>query len=439
MTAAPATAPAGEAEVAALIAALSSDDWRDRQRAEDRLVVLGAAAEDKLRTAARAPDANDEVRSRADAALARIAEAAVTGPTIVSLHLNGAAPRDAVAMLGRAAGVELAPQPSNLFARRAEPPITIALDHVSFWEAARRVLVPAGLELRQWNDEYRTGVASGEARMSGPAVVSGPFLVVAQRIERSHRAELRAADLTADGAPAHAAAALPAMRTTDFSVWFTVFAEPKLRVLRAATNVRLERAVDENGLSLIPAAPGPRAGGFSGDGEILAPRAWTASARLDYPSGAGRRISQLKGALFVTLRTRTETAEVHDLLNARDVAGTVAGMPFVVRGFKRLGEREYELQMSVQRDARAGDDWDRVRRTITASSVRVADADGNLLVRGVPSTNYAAERVDLAARFTLPDPGAGQRAAEPATLLWEVPTETKDVLVPFEFADLPIP
>src|SRR3954454_11097118 len=60
-------------EIQALIRQLSADSWKQRQAAQDRLVVLGDEARDALARVAK-ESADDETRSRAEAAVVQIDE-----------------------------------------------------------------------------------------------------------------------------------------------------------------------------------------------------------------------------------------------------------------------------------------------------------------------------------------------------------------------------
>src|SRR4051812_28033025 len=89
--AAPATTQS-TSEVDTLIHQLSSDNWRQRQAAQERLVVLGDEAREPLARAAK-EGADDETRSRAESALAQIDENQAIGPSIITLHLKNIAPQ----------------------------------------------------------------------------------------------------------------------------------------------------------------------------------------------------------------------------------------------------------------------------------------------------------------------------------------------------------
>src|SRR5436309_1120239 len=80
-----------DAEIESLIAKLSSDDRLERQRAQDRLVDLGVAAEPRLRRLLKESH-DEESISRAQAILRLIGEDRIAGPTFITAHFTEADP-----------------------------------------------------------------------------------------------------------------------------------------------------------------------------------------------------------------------------------------------------------------------------------------------------------------------------------------------------------
>jgi hypothetical protein len=403
------------ARVDALIAELSSDDWPRRQDAEEQLVQLAADAVPRLReTAETAEDA--EVRARCESALHRIAVNERIGPTIVTLHLAGATPREAFEALARESGVALRPHPPTLWDHQpAAARVTLDVEHRPFWEAARQLTTATGLELRPLNDELRV-MQSGDRRQRGPAAVSGPLLIVANTIHRASSVDLGSG-----------------VATNEFSVTFTVLPELKLRVLRSWPSVRVEEAVDEHGTSLVAAPVRP-------DSYHATPRqsSWQAAARLSYPPNAGKRIARLRGAVAYVAQTHAETVEIRDLLAAREVRRELSSGAVTVQQCRQMGG-QYELVLVLVRSRPPGAvQWD--ARHALLPGLRVYDAQGRALQRGQSSTSGSDERVELTVRFAA-EPGLPhqERPGPPARLVWEIPTEWREISAPFEFTDLPLP
>src|SRR5204862_7110702 len=80
-------------KIEAAIKALSSDAWKERQAAQDTLTSFGQDAVPRLtQLAAKSPD--EEVRTRAAAALRQIEENDMVGGSIVTLKLKDAKPQE---------------------------------------------------------------------------------------------------------------------------------------------------------------------------------------------------------------------------------------------------------------------------------------------------------------------------------------------------------
>src|SRR5690349_18209906 len=89
-------------ELERAVGQLSSDDWKTRQQATQSLVQLGDEAIGRLEHLA-ATAADDEVRTRAAAAVAQIEENRVTGTSLITLNLRDVPAGQAVAELARQA------------------------------------------------------------------------------------------------------------------------------------------------------------------------------------------------------------------------------------------------------------------------------------------------------------------------------------------------
>src|SRR4051812_4348701 len=159
----PSTQPA--ASVEALIAQLGDQQWAIRQSAQDQLIAMGQPVIPRLRQVAK-ESSNDEVRQRAEAAIAEINEIVLTGPSLITMHAKDMPARDAFAELSRQAGANLQPMPPELWELKTWPKISVDLDREPFWNALRAIGAQANVELRQWNDGLRL-MQSGAGGQSG--------------------------------------------------------------------------------------------------------------------------------------------------------------------------------------------------------------------------------------------------------------------------------
>src|SRR4051794_24579579 len=87
------TATTSPADVKKLIAQLSSDQWQQRQEAQEQLVAIGDPAKDAVKQLL-AGSSDPEVRTAAESILERIATAQKRGPTRVTLHMKDSLPKN---------------------------------------------------------------------------------------------------------------------------------------------------------------------------------------------------------------------------------------------------------------------------------------------------------------------------------------------------------
>src|SRR5437762_2646134 len=102
-----------EQDVGPLLAQLKSDDWRSRQEAVDKLVTMGDAAIPHLQQLL-AGTSDNEVRSRAASAIARIEDQRRVGASMVTMKLAGVPASKAFEELFHQAQATVQTEPADL-------------------------------------------------------------------------------------------------------------------------------------------------------------------------------------------------------------------------------------------------------------------------------------------------------------------------------------
>lgn len=418
LVAAPSTAPA-KPDVEALIRQLSADEWRQRESAQEQLVLLGQDARQPLERLLGDPARDEETRSRAEAALAQIAENESIGASIVTLRVRNARPQEIFERLSRQCYATLEPFTPDFWQQHGVEPLSLDIDHQPFWVVMKQITQKTGIGLQQWDSGLRLAMTGGQDL--GPQTVSGPFVIIANRVARSQAIELGAAQQATD----------------EFSVGFTAMAEPKLRLLRAEYVARLEEAVDDRGNSLIPEGQNDSGEGFVESSAGV----WSFQSPLVYPKqNPGRRIVRLKGTIGAVLQTKFEKIEFTDVSVARGTSKTGGGVRAVVNELRKNAE-QYELSMVIYPDRFAPADWERIQSSLSSTDVVLLDDKGNTFMRSGYTSNGGNEKLEVTMQFVR-NPwlnAAGRTGGEPSRLIWNIPTASKDVRIPFEFSGLPIP
>lgn len=393
-----------------LLTDLSSDTWAVRQRAQESIVKLGPAALPMIEAAlTKATDA--EVRGALTTARDRINRDRILGPSFITIHLKNASTKDVFEELSRQSFADLKPFPENLWEQQKGPAVTLDIEHEPFWKAINQIAASTGVSLNHYGDGLRLMRGSGFSAM-GPSMVEGPFLVLATRINRSQSVAL----------------ANNAVRS-DFSIQLAIYAEPKLKVLEASV-VSLSEATDDRGNSLLPAVPQTR--GIYGVGA----NAWNLTAPMRYPAHPGTRIAHLKGEANFIVQTASQRLEISNILSAHDETRTIGGLSITLHEIKKNG-LGYEVIISTTHEA-GGDQWEAMQQSIYRQ-MKIQDAAGQAFeYRGMSSRTSSTGSETTLTLAPLPGPD-GHESAAPSKLVWEIPTSSAPVSVPFEFTNLAMP
>jgi hypothetical protein len=426
-----------------LIAQLSADDWSAREEAVEKLVATGANVLPRLQRVASERSTNEEARQRADTAIARIRERQMIGASLVTLHVKNAALKDVFAEISRQCGADLKPLPPELWELRPWPKVTFDFDNQPFWVVMRTIAEQTGIELKPWNNDGLHLIQGAPAAAAmGRWTVTGPFLITLHRASRNQSIDYGANDAT----------------NSDFALTFSGVAEPKLRVVRASYLAKLDEAKDDRGNSLVisdETEDNVRRGGldlaFTGNNTGQ----WQFTARLANVKNMGTKLASLRGSATVQLQTRAETLEIANILSASNASRTAAGVTLTVREAKKVADR-YELNLVISRDGAAGAgaaapqagvdnnladvlDWQRIQQSL--ADMRLVDDQGRSLERGSFSSGGNDQSTEVTMSFSAIEstPGARNPTGEPSKLVWRLATEVKDVVIPFEFKDVPLP
>jgi hypothetical protein len=353
-----------------------------------------------------------------------------TRPAAITLHVRDMPARKLIDDLAKQAGAAIPVFPPDLLEQNPLPPVTLDVDRQPFWTALEEIGRKTGLEpIASPDDPYPRlllGLAGG-GFWQEPHAVGGPLVIFANEIERNHSVELRRST--------------PGEFERRVTVNLTAFAEPGLRILSASPGVKVTAALDEAGHRLNPTPGDPEAPDFSpasnpGNGLY----AWNLAVVLDAPPAGARSIATLAGVTHVRVQTGSERVEIDAVMKQRNLTRTVAGVPFTIKSLKKV-DIEYLLQLSLRREKKREVEWQNLHGSIYNGRMALYDDKGRL-VAGRATENggdYGDRKIESTLRFVR-EPGVSDpKAGEPYKLVWLAPTQSKDLTVPFELVDLPIP
>jgi hypothetical protein len=412
---APASTPERQAEIKKLIADLSSPDEATRTSAMQKLVTMGADAQQALQ---------DHIRSRdaAQEALQQIEVNKVAGPTLVTLDVKDAPIRDVLEQLSKQTGYKIQPYNDSGFDQANLPNITLSVKDQPFWQVMREVMNKGEVAVYESgnNDDIMRMMPQrnmGRSMSNAPVSLNGAFMVLATNIQRNNSVDLSNPDNV----------------QRSMSLQLQVYSEPKVNVLRYSYQPEIEEAVDDKGNSM--ANKQNSHGGYSSGRQSV----WSVGIPLVYPDSPGSKIARLKGKIRMTVQTRSDKFEVSNLLETKDKTEKVGGRRVTFVSAKRNNNNQYAVKVVLYRDGM--DQQAFYDMMNNPSGVRLLDKDGKVWrYSGSGSGSSSGDRYEREMIFYNNRGGDEANApGEPVTFVWELPTGTQEITIPFEFSNLPLP
>jgi hypothetical protein len=404
--------PPGEKDVSriqvnALVAQLADGDADAQGKAQGQLVALLADAVPRLELLIR--ESKDKaLQDRARAVLGDVQKRARLSPAVITLHATGG-PIELLTEIFRQANLPMARHPLNFIDDGSTPPLTVNFDRRPFWAAVKEVCEVSKLDVRRVYDDERLTVTRGEnAPVHGPSVVRGPAIVYAEN----------AGAATKIGAE---------NRTGLFRL--CVYVEPRVRVVGLKTDFEL--VVDENGDALLPDNFNGRGVGPVPDTDFF----WQSQFPIA-PTRFSRKIARLKGTMHLTVQTEAKTFELPIQTGDKPGRKELAGYTFDLLGLDAAGDG-HTLRLKLFRENLEPWQWDWFRQPMRRA--RLLDEHGVPLRVSGSGTGGDDRSTDCSVTYTASDGSLTPLTAKPAKLVWELPTKSEQLDIPFELIDVGLP
>jgi len=339
----------------------------------------------------------------------------VTQPTRVTINFENAPPKTVFDSIASQANLEFLTLPPKMWDSNAGSPISVSVNDQPFWVAMKEACAKAGVSLKYATDTATPRIIltrDNQDWTTYPTVTSGPFLVSLIGLHRASTVDMRK----------------PTEIQRTFYAKFTIFCEPRFRLLRGSLNAKVEQASDDKGNSLVPKDAGEAPLNF------VTTWVYNIEAKLDYPKEPGTKVTALKCAARFVAQTKSETIEYADPLTTKNVTKIVGGRKIVIKDVHR-GAEEYEATVTFVRGDTPQAQWEQT--VFPGNALRLVDGDGRTIVAHGFGMGGRGDESTFVFKFEK-DP-KGVRIGKPLKLAWEIPTETKEVPVSFEFKDLPLP
>jgi hypothetical protein len=340
----------------------------------------------------------------------------IADPTLVTLKMENVAPKNVFDELATQTNQEFLTLPANLWTKNPGTAISIDVNNQPFWLAMKGACGKSGISLK-----YATDTATPKIILSRdnqdwatyPTTATGPFLVSLIGLHRATTVDMRK----------------PADLQKTFYAKFTIFCEPRVRLLRGSLGAKIEQAADDKGNSLVPKDAPEQPLNF------ITSWVYNLEGKLDYPKDPGTKIAQLSASAKFIAQTKSETIEYADPLTSKNVTKTVAGRKIIVKEVRRTPE-EYEATVTFVRGEIPPAQWEQT--LFPGNALRLVDAEGKIVLAKGFGLGGKGDESTFVFKFEK-EPPRGSRIGKPLKLVWEIPTETREVPLTFEFKDLPLP
>ena len=361
----------------------------------------------------------------------RAAEADVEQPTAVgpseggyvNLNLEGVGADEAFDQLAKQSNVELTVGNQQMWFNTDA--VEVRAEKGYFWpvflDLCKQANVRFDPDYNQRGQTIRLNIGPGPNPQyySSPRSVSNGFVVMATNANRSYS--------VAYGMP---------QASASFSIQLTVFCDPQAGVSDLGT-ATVTQAEDESGKSLIPDNREGRESRMFYGGGMRNALVQNAGINLANPKDIGKQIRILKGVLPARVVTKVETLEMDafDKPVRRELSDFDVTIELLPQ--KEANPRNWQMRIifAQKPGSRAG-----LRREFNndfqslINTMNVHDKGGKRLMAS-PFGGNSSDGVFTQTVNLMPQEGAGA----PAKLVWKLPKETRQITIPFEFKDLPVP
>lgn len=262
--------------------------------------------------------------------------------------------------------------------------------------------------------------------MAGRVSAAGPFFIVAGSARRSSE---RHVSYTATGAGVR-------QSRENLTIFVTLLVDPKIHVVPGTCRMTVLEAADENGKSLLDAAPL--------DYAVNTDALYVIGTGINLSSSAvSGSVQRLRGILHITMVTKSETWEVPALEAAAGTAKTLTttdGPEQLTVVSAQPQDRGYRVTLTYQGPT-LGLEF-RPASSLIFGALHLTDSLGNTVTGFTGSVRGSRADAGTNPTYTAEVTFSSQRPdrlTPPLKLTWQLPVSLAQVDLPFEFTNLPLP
>jgi len=402
----PATQPTIDAHWRDVLDRLGSTAFAEREAAQKELAALTYKQMELLKQLiAGATDA--EVKFRLRARLTEIEEELAYSPPPISLDVQNATLNDVAEALGKAMDMHLETWPPQQMGGQGRPTWTLAVKEKPFWNVIMELQQQRGMGLQDINGQLR--LMEGDRGIHAGKVFGG-LCVFPQSITRSRTANLQAEP----GGQ---------LQPEQMSLSFTALLDPRVAVSNSRAP-EVTKVVDDLGNVLHEEPEEAAPVRWNNFGQPT--HTWGQSVQLTIPQKPGRKIASVQGRLRLVVQLATEKMEVTEVEKKINTPLNIGSRTVTFQQFEPQPDNNsvrFNMQASAQpRINQPGTELDAANAPVTVAFI---DSTGKFIwgqtIQGGSGGSFGGQFVP------------------PLKVVLSAPTKLREVTIPFELKDLPLP
>ena len=342
------------------------------------------------------------------------------GPTMVNIDLKNATVSQVTNALSKQAGVKFSSEnrPGGVVASFFQNRFDYKVDNQPFWEAMKELARKGNASpnmydyQNQRSEEISLQQGNNVFNLDCPQQEIGSNLLILNSVTSRFYAD-PLNDRT---------------RNRSLNVMLTLCVEPKLNPYRITPVAVIEEARDENGASLIkPKDPWQdrNSGGGSRSRYI-----GSVNCILNFAPNAGQKIAKLKGYCSVIVAGPEQTVSIKGPLTKTNVDTKIGEQTLRLQRLQKQGPNNYEAYFRADGNSPVFKEWE-----IFSKVPKLLDARGKAYQHGGGGWGGGQPNYMDFSLYYNGDP----TMSEPAELTITLPTNMREIRVPFEYTDLPLP
>jgi len=421
-----------QALIDSLIDDLTGADEAARQKAQKQLIGMGDAAIAPLQKYLRGTHLPVS-KQRVQGVLDELETHFKFTPTLVTIKMDNVPTRDVFKEFSKQGGIAIEAQwdfwNQNYGGGNNSPlkKTSIDIKDQPFWPAlfefAKKVHVNVNLNGGNQRQVYLYP-GGGGSQFDGPKFTSGPITFSLQGIYR---------EINFSPNP-----------TKSMRMQIQALLDPKVNVLDGSYYIKVTKADGDKGTSVMPAnqQDNNATSGYNGMQLYM-------QAPLNYESGTNTKIAEFKGSARLRIRSGVAKLEIPDIKNSAGKTFTAGPWTVTVNSFKEIGDKnnpQWELKFTAEtkEGPPPGEPWSYPGQ----GSMSLLDTNGETFNHYGNSMNGGPQRLEETLTFGKQRVSRSRRASasqpssaspEPDKFIWEITTGTRNIRVPVEFTDIPIP